>query len=165
MSSVITNDYEAFLFMRDHLLSQMEKAWDSGEDCVYRGYKSGTLEYIRELAQDENQASSYDEDEYDTFYEMLSNIPYDAKCAVGCLISDSLYEQHLEGNVIDKDNLVWDSVRKSNPAWKMTENSYNLMRSIQYIHDNKPVDEWSYLINQLEKNFDNYKDYKGECNV
>lgn len=162
--TVITNDYEAFLFMKDHLLSQMEKAWDSNEDCVYRGYKTETLEDVRESAKDHLEGGIWAEDEYEVFYELLSNTPYDAKCAVGCLIIDDFYDQNLEGNVIQQNANVWDSVRKSNPVWKMTDGSYNLMRNMQNIHDNNPTDDWANLMEKLEKDFNEYKDYVGECN-
>lgn len=155
--SVITNDYEAYLFIKNHLLNQGEKAMNSGEDCQYRGYKEETLDKIREDSG--FNGSDYDDQAYDLFYDLLAEVKPDASCAVGCLILDQFYDQNLEGTVIELENGILDAVKKSNPVWKITENSFRLLQTLQHIHDGKQVEDWGVHLDNLEQFFDGYNDF------
>ena len=165
--SLITNDYEAFMFVAAHLLAQKEKAWSDSEDCQYRGYLSSTLDNVREQAiarsQEENfnNNNHYDNDyDYDIFYDILADTAYNAKCAVGCLILDNFYDTEMEGKTIEPYELVWDAVIRSNPAWKLTDNSYLMLKELQQIHDGRPPEQWELELSRLNVKFDKYKDYE-----
>jgi hypothetical protein len=160
--SVITNDYEAYLFIKNHLLNQGEKAMNPGEDCQYRGYKEETMEMLRENSGFYDYDSDYDDKAYDLFYDLLAEIKPDASCAVGCLILDQFYDQNLEGTVIELENGIMDAVRKSNPVWKITEKSYRMLKVLQSIHDAKQVENWKTHLNNLDGSFDAYKDFLPE---
>lgn len=156
--TVITNDYEAYRFIKNHLLNQGEKAINSGEDCQYRGYKEATLDMIREESGIND--SVYDDIDYELFYDLLADTKPDAMCAVGCLILDNFYDSNFEGRVLENDNEILEAVKKSNPLWKITDNSYVMLRNLQSIHDGKMPHEWSVYLNNLESEFDKYNDYK-----
>jgi alkyl hydroperoxide reductase subunit AhpC len=164
---LITNDYEAFEFVKNHLLTQKEKAWSDSEDCQYRGYLSSTLDNVREQAiaisidENFNNNNHYDNDyDYDIFYDILAGTENDAKCAVGCLILDEFYDTEMEGKTIEPDEMVWDIVVKSNPAWNMTDNSLKMLKALQSIHDGKTPEQWEVELSRLNVKFDKYKDYE-----
>ena len=156
--TVITNDYEAYRFIKSHLLNQGEKAINSGEDCQYRGYKEATLDKLKE--ESGLYVSDYGDIDYELFYDLLAETKPDAMCAVGCLILDKFYDSNFEGRVLENDTEILDAVKKSNPLWKITDNSYRMLRVLQSIHDGKMSHEWSFYLNNLESEFDKYNDYK-----
>jgi hypothetical protein len=162
--SLITNDYEAFMFVKEHLLTQNAKAWSDNEDCQYRGYLSTTLDDARNQAIDcyrEVNPNTHSEDyEFDIFYDILAETPHDAKCAVGCLILDQFYEHDFEGKTIEPNQEIWDAVVRSNPAWKLTDNSYMMLKKLQQIHDGNCPEQWEVELSRLNVNFDKYKDYE-----
>lgn len=166
---VITNDYEAFTYVRDMLLKQNEQSTDPNANCQYRGYSESLCQRIREESEewvinnpDEANKVSDDfieaEDVY--FYDKIYEQPYDTKCAAGFLINDNFYQDYFEGNAVMFENShVWQAIKMSNPAWKATESSFNLVKTLQSIHDNNQPEDWRYLLAKVENNFNNYKDY------
>jgi len=165
---IITNDYEAFTYVRDMLLKQNEQSTDTNANCQYRGYSESLCQKIREEAEEwvmengENVDKAIEnhldpEDVY--FYEKIYEQPFDTKCAAGFLISDNFYQDHFEGNAITDNSQIWQAVKISNPAWKTTESSFNLVKSLQSVHDNNQPEDWEPLLAKIEKNFNNYNDY------
>lgn len=156
--TVITNDYEAYRFIKNHLLTQGEKAINTGEDCQYRGYKEATLDRVKE--ESGFYSLDYDDQAYELFYDLLAETKPDAMCAVGCLILDKFYDQNFEGRVLENDTEILEAVKKSNPVWKITENSYTMLRILQSIHDGKMTHEWPMYLENIELSFNKYGDYK-----
>lgn len=162
--SLITNDYEAFLFVKNHLLTQNAKAMNDSDDCQYRGYSDTTLNVVREeaslLAREQVEDWVDTEDlQVDLFYDILPTKNCDAMCAVGCLILDQFYDESMEGSAIEPNEEVLNSVVRSNPAWKITEKSFIMLKKLQQIHDGMPVRDWETALAVISQNFDQYNDY------
>jgi alkyl hydroperoxide reductase subunit AhpC len=66
----------------------------------------------------------------------------------------------MEGKTIEPNEMVWDIVVKSNPAWKMTDNSLKMLKALQSIHDGKTPEQWEVELSRLNVKFDKYKDYE-----
>lgn len=147
---MITNDYEAYLFVQKHLLETMEKSMDGNNDCVYRGHKESTITEILDISENP-----------DDLKWLLSKTIFDAKCAAGCLISDEYYKSVFEGRLVEKGTLVWESIAMSHPKWEMTEQSLELIRKLQFIHDNNDVSEWELELSRINLDFDKTQ-YKPE---
>ena len=165
--SLITNDYEAFLFVKNHLLTQNAKAMSDSDDCLYRGYSDITLNAAREeayrLAKEQVEDWVDTEDlQADLFYDILPTKNCDAMCAVGCLISDDFYSQDFEGRTIERSCQVWDAVKLSNPLWKMTDASHEMLKKLQSVHDNNDPEDWEVLLSRFSTSFDKYGDYEME---
>ena len=158
--TTITSDQEAFYHVKEHLLIQDEQCRDWENDCQYRGYKESTVWQITEQADDWSIEDGRDISHY--FNLFGGEISQDAKCAVGALIEDIFYNTNLEGTVIEQNGKVWDVVRKSNPVWKMTEQSFFMMKQLQSIHDRNNPELWNSLLNELENQFNPYGEYTGE---
>lgn len=162
--SLVINDYEAYTLVKDHLLNQNEPSKDTNEDCQYRGYLSSTLADVMNEAGD-NIDQTIDDDYvavYEEMYELLANIPFNAKCAVGALITDDFYNEQFEGRTIERSCSVWDAVRLSNPLWKMTDGSYEMLRELQSIHDTNQPEDWEYKLLKMNDKFDKWDDYINE---
>ena len=160
----ITNDKEAYLFMKDHLLNQMEKSVDQVGDCTYRGYDDKTLCDLKDEAEAIALKNDIldDEYEYDIYRDLLASHAPNLKCAVGALIIDTFYSQNLEGRTVCNDeNDIVEAVQKSNPVWKITERSIKLMKAFQNIHDSYEPSVWEYRIDKLKDNFNDYNDFSG----
>lgn len=140
---MITNDYEAYLFVQKHLLETMEKSMDGNDDCVYRGHKKSTI--AKALIESEDAGD---------LQWLLSKTISDAKCAAGCLISDKHYRSDFEGTLVEQESIIWDSIVMSNPKWEMTKQSFQLVRQLQFIHDNNDVSEWELELSRLNLDFD-----------
>ena len=161
---LITNDYEAFLFIENHLLTQNAKAMNDSEDCQYRGYSDVTLNAVREEASllAREKVEDYveiDDSAFDLFYDILPTKSCDAMCAVGCLILDQFYESNMEGEAIDGNDYVLEAVIQSNPAWKVTEKSFHMLKKLQKIHDGMTVETWESALSVIGESFDQYNDY------
>lgn len=161
---LITNDYEAYLLVKEHLLKQEAKAMNDSEDCQYRGYTDFKIEEIREKADvmANEQELEWGADREDVYSHLISQESPDAMCAVGCLILDEFYNQDLEGKTIEYEGSVWDAVIKSNPLWKLTDNSLTMLKELQSIHDHAEVENWELRLSRLNENFNIYKDYEPE---
>ena len=163
--SLVINDYEAYMLVKEHLLNQKEAAKDTNDDCQYRGYKESTIAEAKDKAENWIIESTeyYDDDAvFHKMLEILQGEYHDAKCAVGCLISDDFYKEDFEGRTIERSCHVWDAVKLSNPLWKMTDASYEMLRELQSIHDNNNPDDWEYRLLKLNASFDKYGDYEQE---
>ena len=161
--SLAINDYEVYMLVKEHLLNQKEAAKDTNDDCQYRGYKESTVAKAKDKAENWIIESTGDYDDDSVFHKMLEILEGeypDAKCAVGCLISDDFYSQDFEGRTIERSCHVWDAVKLSNPLWKMTDASYEMLKELQTVHDNNNPDDWEYRLLKLNASFDKYGDYE-----
>ena len=160
--SLITNDYEAYIFIKNHLLKQNEKALSDTEDCQYRGFSSSSIDALKDeaniIATDDDKF--HDEQISDIFYELYYNAVPDLKCAVGCLILDSFYDPNIEGTAISTNDAVWEAVVKSNPAWPLTDKSFHMLKALQNIHDSVFPDIWEPALNKMNDSFNQYGDYE-----
>lgn len=160
----ITNDKEAFLFMREHLLNQMEKSISQDSECTYRGYKQNLLDQLKDEAETIAEHNGFydEEDVEDVYIDLLASHSPTLKCAVGALIIDTFYHQNLEGRVVSttEEDIV-HAVQKSNPLWKITDMSISLMQEFQNIHDRHEPSEWGFRTDRLFDRFDYYNDYTG----
>jgi hypothetical protein len=122
--SDLENDMQVMDYIVSNLLKQGEKSqegvfndetetWDSGGDCVYRGF-------IR--------------DDQGTIIDTL-------KCAVGHIIDDDIYDDQLESQTIENQFVV-DAVKTSCENWEMTDNSLGMLYVLQRIHDMIDPKNW-----------------------
>jgi hypothetical protein len=122
--SDLENDMQVMDYIVSNLLIQGEKSqesvfdyetetWDSSGDCVYRGF-------IR--------------DDQGTIIDTL-------KCAVGHIIDDDVYDDHLESQTIDNPSVI-DAVRTSCENWEITDNSLGMLLILQRIHDMIDPKNW-----------------------
>jgi len=163
--SLITSDYEAYLIVKEHLLKQNAKALGENEDCQYRGYTNTKIEELKEKAEDifnERKEFEWEADKEEFFSHLLAEESPDAMCAVGCLLLDDFYNQNLEGKLIEFEGIVWDAIVKSNPLWKITDNSLAMLKELQGIHDHAEVGNWELRLSQINANFNIYQDYEPE---
>jgi hypothetical protein len=124
---LIMSDSGAFDLIKDHLLSQNERSISYDNSCTYRGY-----------------SEEYDEEAGDETYNRI----YDGKaCAVGCLISDDIYDDRhaeLEENTVD-DPYVTKAIMDTHPDWRIRRTSVILLKNLQYIHDKVDPALWKYI--------------------
>ena len=160
--TLITNDYEAYSLVREHLLKQNAKALGENEDCQYRGYTYTKIEQLQQKAEDiaNEQEIELKADREDIYSHLIAEESPDAMCAVGCLLLDEFYDLELEGKTIEFEGVVLDAVIKSNPAWKITDNSLEMLKELQSIHDHAEVINWELRLSRLNANFNIYKDYE-----
>lgn len=165
---VITNDYEAFTYVRDMLIKQNEQSTDPNANCQYRGYSENLCQKIREESEEwvvnnpdkaNNLSGDFLDAEDAYFYEKIYEQPFDTKCAAGFLINDNFYQDHFEGNAVMINSQIWQAIKISNPAWKTTESSFNLVKTLQSIHDNNQPEDWQYLLAKVGNDFNNHNDY------
>ena len=167
---VITNDYEAFEYVKNMLLEQKEKSIDPNDNCQYRGYSGYLCEGVRLIAEDwviENgdkisERSDYDGDPVDNyFYETIYTKTPDTKCAAGFLIHDNFYQDSFEGNAVERTGHILEAIKSSNPAWKIEDHSFNLIKTLQSVHDNQEPHDWGWMLAKIANNFNEYNDYTG----
>jgi len=165
--ALITNDREAFEFVRNHLLTQNEKSIADNSECLYRGYSEAKIEELKVKAGEivEEEEIEWEADKDQVFLDLLTEANPESKCAVGCLILDDFYTYEMEGKTIEPDEWVWDAVVKSNPVWKMTDSSLQLLKKLQSIHDGSHPDHWELMLSQMNSDFDQYGDYKKRWNT
>lgn len=72
------------------------------------------------------------------------------KCAIGALISVHEYGHDLEDQTIQFDGEVYAAVADSNPDWRVTENSVDMMTALQRLHDEIPVYDWGWVFDVIE---------------
>lgn len=125
----ITNDQQAFEFVRDHLLSQQARSIDIADSgCGYRGISETDAEDLR------------------TDYGFEKDFEPYLSCAVGCIIDDLYYNRSLEGNAC-QDEAVVAAISNSHPDWEITESSVMLMMNLQFIHDRVDPILWDNVFN------------------
>ena len=74
-------------------------------------------------------------------------------CAIGCLISEEFYSNNMERKGLASD-VVIKILQKSLPNWKL---NFDLLDSLQCIHDQLYVENWDYALGNLEKNYKEYE--------
>ena len=162
--TLITNDREAFEFVRNHLLTQNEKSIADNLDCLYRGYSETKIEELKvkagEIIEEDEEDNVGESDKDQVFLDLLSEVNPDSMCAVGCLIMDRFYDSEMEGKTIEPDEYVWDAVVKSNPVWKMTDSSLQMLKRLQTIHDGSYPSQWEVELSLMNSDFDKYGDYE-----
>jgi hypothetical protein len=72
------------------------------------------------------------------------------KCAIGHVIADEHYAMGLEGSGIEG---VIDIVKKSNPEWVVTEDSMEMLRLLQNVHDVENPENWGKHFALIADNF------------
>ena len=166
MNNVITNDKEAFEYVKTMLIKQGEQSKDLTDNCQYRGYSHNLIEKLKDKAEGiflENRISddlvSYLEWECEILDDLIINESPDLKCAAGWLIDDSFYNQNFEGEMVHHSNSIWMAIKKSNPVWFANNNSLKLVTELQNIHDARREDEWAEKFDELEQHFNAYGDY------
>lgn len=148
--SNITTDKEAFEFVTTRLLEQNSQCVDIGHDCQYRGFTHD------ETFMAWDNISSNDND--DLVHYLLEKFGgYTAKCAAGWLIDDNFYDPFLEGRTVDDEVLL--AIKKSHPNWNMTEESVEMIRMLQNIHDRSTPKGWE----KEFASFSNCFDDNGNC--
>lgn len=159
--STIKTDLDALLFVEEKLKEQNYKCLNYSLDPAYKGYLSITIDEIQNEAQQfiENENSADDLYQYETFLDLLSVVPPNAKCAVGHLISDEHYSWEIEEN--DVTDHVVELIKASNPEWDFSITSVNLVKRLQIIHDNNLVSEWKDQFDQLKTYFTSDQHYVG----
>ena len=168
MNNVITNDKEAFEYVKMMLLDQDEQSKDLTDNCVYRGYSADLIDRARAKAEEIITGSDSLDDSVDYYEwesEILDNLiagqSPDIKCAAGWLIADSFYSDYFEGELVNHKNHIWDAIKQSNPVWFTTNNSLKLVNELQNIHDSRDPSEWCGKLDDLEQYFNAYGDYIG----
>ena len=168
MNNVITNDKEAFEYVKMMLLDQDEQSKDLTDNCVYRGYSADLIDKARAKAEGIIRDSDSMDDQVDYYEwesEILDNLiagqAPDMKCAAGWLIADSFYYDYFEGELVSQKNHIWDAIKQSNPVWFTTNNSLKLVNELQNIHDSRDPSEWCGKLDDLEQYFNAYGDYIG----
>jgi hypothetical protein len=116
--------------VRNHLLTQNEKSEELGS-CLYRS----TNEEGKPLM-----------------------------CAIGCLIPDNLYTEQMEGHGIPSESFIEDIFSEASPVSEVQqwvkllrineESDWELLRDLQYIHDNYEPDTWERSLDKLAKELD-----------
>ena len=69
------------------------------------------------------------------------------KCAVGCLISDKVYTEDLEGLATSAEPIVEAINTSLNDV--LTESDIDLLGELQLIHDNDLVEDWEVRLDNL----------------
>lgn len=171
MTNLVTNDREAFNLVKDMLLKQGEKSMDLSENCQYRGWSSDLVDKVRhkiyidsdEFEVDEGfDEAMYLDKEDETLWETIASLPTDTKCAAGWLIHDNFYHQYFEGETVNPgSNDIWEAIKDSNPVWFTTEQSLEMVKDLQTIHDQEHEKDWLDKFELFEDRFNAYGDYTG----
>ena len=74
-----------------------------------------------------------------------------SKCAIGALISVHEYTDHLEDQSVQFGGEVYDAIDSSNPDWRITENSVEMLLALQRLHDEVEVKDWSWLFSIIDQ--------------
>lgn len=153
----ITTDKEAFEHVSKMLIEQNTRSMDDASNCKYRGFKEETIDKTLEEATDiaRNSGEHYWNEDIDTLHnELLQQIGYDAKCAVGHLVADEWYNPDFEGDGIDGNNLLIQAIRNSNPNWAAINIcTLDMLMTLQNIHDTEDPSDWKKIFGELLNNF------------
>jgi len=78
-------------------------------------------------------------------------------CAVGCLIKDEEYNEQLEGQLVTSPDVI-QSVKMSNPLWRMGVECKNMLHFCQRVHDFLHPRNWEEAFNliDLENDFNHH---------
>lgn len=158
-------DIDIISYVKNRLIEQGDKSMDDDYSCRYRGYRQSTMDEIREhadeIASENNDQSSdiYQDIYIDALNSILADTKHDAKCAIGHLISDSVYYTGIEGAGVDED--IFELVIQSNPAWEKGPKAYGLIKRLQDIHDHHSVEEWKKSFDSLMQQCDENGNWTG----
>jgi len=162
----ITNDYEAFLKVKAHLLTQKDKCVDAiSTNCSYRGYLERDVDQVRsDINEELLYESGEDAFEFESMDEIqriseqlhhlvsIGEINY-GQCAVGCLIKDEHYDQDsIEEQAVTEDSVIV-ALMESNPKWQIDDISINLLQNLQTVHDRTNVKDWNHYLSHMENMF------------
>lgn len=161
----IDSDLDAFIFVKEHLLTQKDKSTDLESDkCMYRGYPQSEVIKLSTLLEEKFGVTAYEAlDPDNAIYtsphlDLKNKVIYESykletvSCAIGCLISNNWYDDELEHNGLEEESVV-EAVSLSNPHWDMTENSLELLIQLQRVHDMTEVERWEECLNTFEDYF------------
>lgn len=153
--NTIKTDLDAFNYVVECLLKQNDKSMNNSEDCQYRGFLFSEVDN----ALSEATIGEDGDFDYDIFLNILYSLDATAKCAVGHLISDEHYDDHIEGKMLDEDIIT--IVKLSNPNWVMSDKSFDLLKRLQKTHDSLPVERWRKEFDNIRYHFDENGCYYG----
>lgn len=149
--NTIKNDKDALYAVKEHLLKQKESCKDETGTCKYRGYLDSTIQKAYE-----EYDLSVDNEKYLDVSEVLSSYKYDAKCAVGALISDNAYSEDLEERSVFDDEDIINAVQFSNKEWdNFSDHSVTMLSILQTIHDRIEPENWDMLLDYKNWHFTN----------
>jgi len=74
------------------------------------------------------------------------------KCAVGCLISDKIYDEGLEDQTANAIDVV-NAIQNSNPGFIVNNEVEEMMMKLQFIHDHCETNIWFYMAFLLYRDF------------
>lgn len=154
----IKTDKDAFNFVVNFLTNQGEKSTGENGECKYRGFLQSTLKNVVEQCLAISSGSD-ETPEYElAYFNKMESLIYDAKCAVGCLISDEFYDPIIEGSDIHDESVV-EMVVRSNPNWNITNQSEKLLGRLQGIHDNDLFNSWQSIFEDMSLDFNEEGEY------
>lgn len=131
--SDLENDMQVMDYVVSNLLKQGKKSvesfmnYDTEEyepngDCVYRGF-------IR-----------------DSEGQIIDQL----KCAVGHIISDDIYDDSLESQTVENQDVI-QAVKSSCENWDITDNSLGMLKVLQRIHDMIDPERWEFFFTYVRK--------------
>ena len=95
-----------------------------------------------------NQGERADSDVQNAgIYECVYHAPSGLKCAIGCLITDEVYNPAMEFLDIT-DEPVYRALRDS--GIDMSGKTVSILRGLQHVHDCADPSEWSESIDRVE---------------
>lgn len=133
-------DKDIFFKIKDHLLTQNERAMNDESKCLYHK----PISYIDMQTGKE-------------IHKILM-------CAVGCLINNFYYNQDFEFNSLDDPGII-EAISLSNKFWNITDESIKMLCSLQRIHDFHMVELWDKALDEDNFYFGLDGDYKGAAYV
>lgn len=149
--SNIKCDYDAFEYIESFLLEQKQRSIDEDSTCQYRGFDRDSMNKLQEFIESKiAEDGDVSQTDIDSFVSFLSK---DLKCAVGAIIKDEFYNYDFEGKGIADSLDVFRAVQNSNPNWEMSDNSIDMLTTLQNIHDSFGVEQWEDAFLKLRDSF------------
>lgn len=149
----LTTDRDVYEYVVTYLKKQKSRSVDENNDCRYRGFTDAFKEELYDSIPDSGDEII----NYENWIEALSDKPYNASCAAGCLIEDRFYDVNFEGNKIDSD--IFEAIVSSNPLWNRGLFAFKMIEQLQSIHDDSEYDIIFTKYAQLENKFDSNNNY------
>lgn len=100
------------------------------------------------LTQNKTSAEYGGSCKYRTFREDDTTL----KCAVGCLISDSVYFEDLEDQMANASDVI-KAIQDSNPNFIVTDEIKEMMLQLQFLHDHCQENIWFYMAFLIYRDF------------
>jgi len=76
------------------------------------------------------------------------------KCAIGCLIPDDQYDPKMDADYGTDFPKVLDYLDKKSPLREKLERHTQMLRSLQVLHDQVPVDSWAEALKKLAEEWE-----------